>query len=112
MSRPAHEVIIRPLVTEETSLLQFNPGRIRKRHADEDIPVRPRFAFQVVRDATKVEIRNAVESMFDVRVVAVNTMNLMGKQRRVGRHVGRRPDWKKAIVTLAEGETIDVFRGE
>ena len=50
--------------------------------------------------------------MFEVHVTSVNTMNVMGKERRMGRHVGRRPDWKKAVVTLAEGETIDVFRGE
>jgi large subunit ribosomal protein L23 len=112
MSRPAHEILIRPVVTEETSRLQFNPGRIRTRHQDKDIPVRPRYVFQVARDATKIEIRHAVESMFEVHVTSVNTMNVMGKERRMGRHVGRRPDWKKAVVTLAEGETIDVFRGE
>lgn len=112
MSRPAHEILIRPVVTEETSRLQFNPGRIRKRHQDKDQPVRPRYVFQVARNATKIEIRQAVESMFEVHVTSVNTMNVMGKQRRMGRHVGRRPDWKKAVVTLAEGETIDVFRGE
>ncbi len=112
MSRPAHEILIRPVVTEESSRLQFNPGRIRKRHQDKDLQVRPRYVFQVARNATKVEIRRAVESMFEVHVTSVNTMNVMGKQRRMGRHVGRRPDWKKAVVTLAEGETIDVFRGE
>ena len=87
-------------------------SRIRKRHEDKDIPVRPRVAFVVNRDATKIEIRRAVETMFDVQVTAVNTMNVLGKERRVGRHVGRRPSWKKAIVTLAEGEMIDVFGGE
>ncbi|MFO7587178.1 MAG: 50S ribosomal protein L23 [Gemmatimonadota bacterium] len=112
MSRPAHEILIRPVVTEETSRLQFNPGRVRKRHQDKDRPIRPRYVFQVARDATKIEIRQAVESMFEVHVASVNTMNVMGKHRRVGRHTGRRPDWKKAVVTLAEGETIDVFRGE
>jgi len=112
VSRAPHEILIRPIVTEETSRLQFNPGRIRKRHADKDIPVRPRIAFVVDRDATKIEIRRAVESMFDVHVTSVNTMNVMGKERRVGRHIGRRPSWKKAIVTLAEGEMVDVFGGE
>jgi large subunit ribosomal protein L23 len=112
VSRAPHEILIRPIVTEETSRLQFNPGRIRKRHEDKDIPVRPRVAFVVNRDATKIEIRRAVETMFDVRVTAVNTMNMLGKERRVGRHVGRRPSWKKAIVTLAAGEMIDVFGGE
>jgi len=112
VSRAPHEILIRPIVTEETSRLQFNPGRIRKRHADKDIPVRPRIAFVVDRNATKIEIRRAVESMFDVHVTSVNTMNVMGKERRVGRHIGRRPSWKKAIVTLAEGEMVDVFGGE
>lgn len=112
MSRAPHEILIRPIVTEETSRLQFNPGRIRKRHADKDLPIRPRIAFVVDRNATKIEIRRAVESMFDVHVTSVNTMNVMGKERRVGRHIGRRPSWKKAIVTLAEGEMVDVFGGE
>ncbi len=112
MSRAPHEILIRPIVTEETSRLQFNPGRIRKRHEDKDIPVRPRVAFVVDRNATKIEIRKAVEAMFDVHVTSVNTMNVLGKERRMGRHVGRRPSWKKAIVTLAEGEMIDVFGGE
>ena len=112
MSRAPHEILIRPIVTEETSRLQFNPGRIRKRHEDKDIPVRPRVAFVVDRNATKIEIRKAVEAMFDVHVTSVNTMNVLGKERRMGRYVGRRPSWKKAIVTLAEGEMIDVFGGE
>jgi large subunit ribosomal protein L23 len=112
MSRAPHEILIRPIVTEETSRLQFNPGRIRKRHEDKNIPVRPRVAFVVDRNATKIEIRKAVEAMFDVHVTSVNTMNVLGKERRMGRYVGRRPSWKKAIVTLAEGEMIDVFGGE
>ena len=60
MSRPAHEILIRPVVTEETSRLQFNPGRIRTRPQDKNIPVPPRYVFQVARDATKIEIRHAV----------------------------------------------------
>jgi large subunit ribosomal protein L23 len=112
MSRAPHEILIRPIVTEETSRLQFNQGRTRKRHEDKDRPVRPRIAFVVDRNATKIEIRQAVESMFDVHVTSVNTMNVLGKERRVGRHIGRRPSWKKAIVTLAEGEMVDVFGGE
>ena len=112
MSRSAHEILIRPIVTEATSQLQFNPGRIRKRHEEKDIPVRPRIAFVVNPDATQIESRRAVESMFAVHVTAVNTLNMLGKERRVGRHIGRKPSWKKAIVTLAEGEMIDVFGGE
>jgi large subunit ribosomal protein L23 len=111
MSRAPRQILIRPVITEESSRLQFNPGRVRARHQDEEQHVRPQFVFRVVRDATKVEIKSAVEKMFEVHVEAVNTMNCSGKDRRVGRHVGKRPDWKKAIVTLAEGETIDMFEG-
>lgn len=110
MSRAPYEILIRPLVTEESSRLQFNPGRVRKRHEGKT-PVRPRFVFEVVQDASKIEIKKAVESLYDVHVSSVNTMRVMGKMRRQGRHSGRRPDWKKAIVTLAEGESIDVFGG-
>jgi len=111
MSRAPRDILIRPVITEESSRLQFNPGRIRKRHQDSAGDVQPQFVFQVSRDATKIEIKRAVERMFEVHVSSVNTMNLMGKDRRVGRSVGKRSDWKKAIVTLAEGEAIDVFEG-
>jgi len=111
MSRAPRDILIRPVITEESSRLQFNPGRIRKRHQDAGGEFQPQFVFQVSRDATKIEIKRAVEKMFEVHVSSVNTMNLMGKDRRVGRSVGKRSDWKKAIVTLAEGETIDVFEG-
>jgi large subunit ribosomal protein L23 len=111
MSRAPRDILIRPIITEETSRLQFNPGRIRTRHQDKDQPIRPQFAFRVTRDATKIDIKNAVEKMFEVHVTGVNTMNCLGKDRRVGRSVGKRPDWKKAIVTLEEGETIDMFEG-
>jgi len=111
MSRAPRDILIRPVITEESSRLQFNPGRIRKRHQDKGTEVQPQFVFQVSRDATKIEIKRAVEKMFEVHVSSVNTMNLMGKDRRVGRSVGKRSDWKKAVVTLAEGESIDVFEG-
>lgn len=109
--RAPREILIRPIITEESSRLQFNPGRIRARHRDREGELRPQFVFQVVRDATKIEIKHAVESMFEVHVSSVNTMNVQGKDRRIGRHTGKRSDWKKAIVTLAEGEVIDVFEG-
>lgn len=111
MSRSPREILIRPVITEESSRLQFNPGRIRKRHREKEGEIQPQFVFQVSRDATKIEIKRAVEKMFEVHVSSVNTMNIMGKDRRVGRSTGKRPDWKKAIVTLAEGELIDVFEG-
>ena len=111
MSRAPREILIRPIITEESSRLQFNPGRIRTRHQDKEGELRPQFVFQVSRDATKIEIKQAVEKMFEVHVSSVNTMNIQGKDRRVGRYTGKRSDWKKAIVTLDEGETIDVFEG-
>jgi len=111
MSRPPREILIRPIITEESSRLQFNPGRTRKRHEDKAQEVRPQFVFEVSRGATKIEIKQAVEKMFEVHVSSVNTLNVRGKDRRVGRSVGKRSDWKKAVVTLGEGETIDVFEG-
>jgi large subunit ribosomal protein L23 len=88
--------LIRPLITEESSILQAEQNK---------------YTFEVHRSATKIDIRNAIEDMFDVTVSSVRTLNMPGKDRRVGRSVGRRPDWKKAIVKLAEGETIDMFKG-
>ena len=96
MSRAPQEVLVRPLITEQSSILQAEQNK---------------YTFEVHRDATKIDIRNAVEQMFDVSVKSVRTMNCLGKERRVGRSTGRRRDWKKAIVTLAEGETIDMYGG-
>ena len=88
-------VLVRPLVTEKaTDLLAEN-----------------KYSFEVHRDATKIEIRQAVEKLFDVKVQKVWTMNRKGKQRRFGRAVGMTQDWKKAIVLLAEGNTIQIFEG-
>ncbi|MEJ2219057.1 MAG: 50S ribosomal protein L23, partial [Gemmatimonadota bacterium] len=65
----------------------------------------------VHKDANKIEIRRAVEEMFNVTVLGVRTMNVRGKWRRVGRALGKKPGYKKAIVKLAEGERIDVYEG-
>ncbi len=67
--------------------------------------------FEVARDANKSEIKNAVQAAFNVEVSDVRTLNIRGKEKRRGKTVGRRPNWKKAIVTLAEGQTIDFFGG-
>ena len=96
MSRAARDILIRPLITEESSILQAEQNK---------------YTFEVHRSATKIDIRNAIENMFDVSVSSVRTMTYAGKDRRVGRSVGRRPDWKKAIVKLAEGEELDMFKG-
>jgi len=94
--RNPRDVIVRPLVTERTA---------------EDAESAGAYTFVVAREANKIEIRHAVEALFDVRVTDVRTMNYRGKTRRVGRNVGRRPGYKKAIVKLAEGQRIDVYEG-
>jgi large subunit ribosomal protein L23 len=88
-----YQVIIRPLITEKnTNLMMFN-----------------KYSFEVAREANKFQIRRAVENIFEVSVVDVHTMNVRGKKRRRGREYGYQRDWKKAIVTLADGDHIDLF---
>jgi large subunit ribosomal protein L23 len=94
--RSAREIVVRPVVTERSTTL-----------GDEQ----DAFTFIVAEDANKIEIRRAIEELFDVKVKAVNTMRYRGKVRRVGRSTGRRPGFKKAIVKLVEGERIDVYEG-
>lgn len=90
------EVIVRPLITEKTSAAR----------------VRGEYAFQVHPTATKTQIRQAIQDLFKVTVTDVWTANMRGKEKRMGRTVGRRPAWKKAIVKLKEGETIEgIFEG-
>ena len=96
MSRNAREIIIRPLMTEKSM-----------RQKEEQNTV----AFQVRPDANKVEIRSAVEQVFNVKVTDVRTASFEGKLKRMGRHQGRRADWKKAIVTLAAGHKIELVEG-
>jgi large subunit ribosomal protein L23 len=96
MSRPAREIIIRPLMTEKSM-----------RQKEEQNAV----TFQVRTDANKVEIRSAVEAVFNVKVADVRTSNFEGKLKRMGRHQGRRASWKKAIVTLAPGHKIELVEG-
>ena len=85
-------VLIAPLVTEKTSLAMQNHNQ---------------YTFRVRRDATKTDIRKAIELMFDVKVAGVQVVNEPGKTRRFGRTVGRTQDWKKAYVSLSPGQTID-----
>ena len=68
-----------------------------------------RFLFQVHPSANKLEIKQAIETVFSVHVESVQTQNVIGKQKRLGRYVGSRSSWKKAIVTLREGDNIDLF---
>ena len=69
------------------------------------------YVFAVDRRANKIEIANAVEKLFKVKVLDVRTMNVLGKKKRVGKTVGVRPSWKKAVVTLAEGSRIELYEG-
>lgn len=89
----ARDILIKPIITEKTTALMEE----RK------------YTFCVPLAATKVEIRQAVEQIFKVKVQAVNTMRYEGKMKRLGRTQGRRSDWKKAVVTLKPGETIELF---
>lgn len=91
-----YEVLRRPLLTEKTDIQSDTENR---------------YTFEVDRRANKVQIKQAVETAFDVKVVAVNVINVPGKKRRLGRQIGRTPSWKKAIVTLAAGERIQLFEG-
>ena len=93
MSIRGSSVLIRPVVTER-SMTESNLGR---------------YTFAVAKDATKRDIADAVVESFKVDVVAVNVIHVPGKARRLGRRIGRRPDWKKAIVTLAEGQRIEKY---
>ena len=67
------------------------------------------FLFEVSRDANKIEIKRAIEAIFNVKVDSVRTIRVHGKPKRQGRYAGHRPDWKKAVVTLAKGSTIELF---
>ena len=76
-----------------------------------DIIIRPKYTFQVAMGANKTEIRQAIEAIFNVKVVNVNTVRVEGKKKRMGRFEGKRSDYKKAIVKLASGNTIPLFEG-
>ena len=96
MSKFAQDIILKPVVTEESML-----GTAMKK-----------YTFVVAKDANKIEIAKAVEELFGVEVDSVNTMNVKGHLRRYGRFEGYKPSWKKAVVTLAEGsKTIEFFDG-
>jgi len=89
-----YTVITAPLITEKGTFVNEIGNQV---------------VFEVRPDANKLEIKRAVERMFKVKVLKVRTSNMLGKTRRVGRSLGRRPGWKKAYVTLGEGQRIDFF---
>lgn len=91
----ARKIIIKPVVTEKSvDLMQEN-----------------KYCFRVAKDANKIEIKNAIEEIFKVTVINVNTVNVHGKMKRMGRTQGKTASWKKAVVTLREGDSIEVFEG-
>lgn len=91
-----YQIIKRPLITEKGMLSSEESNTV---------------VFEVDRRANKMQIRQAVESLFQVKVTRVNTLNMLGKKKRVRFREGKRPDWKKAYVTLREGDSITFFEG-
>ncbi len=94
--KEAHQIIKKPLITEKSTRQKEEGNQI---------------AFVVDPKAGKIQIRQAVEKLFKVKVLAVRTMNVTGKKKRMGRFLGRKSDWKKAIVKLREGDRIEFFEG-
>ena len=90
----ARDILIRPLITEKSTQL-MEEGK---------------YVFVVAKKANKIEIAKAVAEVFNVKVANVNTVNVSGKMKRMGRFVGKRSDYKKAIVKLTPGETIEFFQ--
>ncbi len=91
-----YKILEKPLITEKSTLMQEQGNRVM---------------FQVKRSANKMQIKEAVQSIFNVTVLHVNTINVKPRSRRMGRHVGLTKAWKKAIVLLKEGDRIDFFEG-
>jgi large subunit ribosomal protein L23 len=94
--KSVYDVIRKPIITEKSMA-----GTALKK-----------YTFEVAKDANKVQIKKAIEEIFNVKVAKVNTANVVGKYKRMGVHIGKRPDWKKAVVTLTEdSKTIEFFDG-
>ena len=91
-----YDLIKRPLITEKTNIQKDVANQV---------------TFEVDRRANRVEIKKAIESIFKVNVVSVRTMQVKGKRKQRGRIIGKRRDWKKAVVTLGPGERIEFFEG-
>lgn len=91
-----HEIILGPVDTEK--------GNMQKEELN-------KLTFEVAKNANRVQVRKAIESIFDVKVATVRTLNVKGKVKRRGRILGRRKDWKKAVVTLMPGHRIKFFEG-
>jgi large subunit ribosomal protein L23 len=107
--RPAQQIIKRPLLTEKSARMRETGGRAERPVEGEDYA--QKITFVVSKDANKIEIQHAVQELFKVTVTDVHTIVVRGKHKRVGRFEGRRPTWKKAIVTLRPGDNIEFFEG-
>ena len=107
--RDAQAIIKRPLLTEKSARLRETGGGAAGKAEGEDYA--QQVVFEVAKDSNKIEIRHAVQSLFKVTVTGVRTLVVRGKQKRVGRFSGRRPAWKKAVVTLKAGDNIEFFEG-
>jgi large subunit ribosomal protein L23 len=95
MNLIAHDIIIRPIVTEKSSsLMEQN-----------------KYTFEVHKSANKIQIRQAIEQIFKVKVQSVNTLNVSAKPKRMGAFTGKTRSWKKAVVTLSAGQRIEFFEG-
>lgn len=94
MRRGPFEVLLRPLLTEKMTALRESANKV---------------AFLVHPDANRIEIRRAIETALNVKVERVNVMNVRGKVKRLGRNVGQRPGWKKAVVTLQPGQKLEMY---
>ena len=94
--RKVSEILVKPLVTDKSH---------------EQLDQHGAYTFVVANDANKIEIAGAIEKQFNVKVQDVRTMRYAGKEKRMGKWVGRKAAWKKAVVTLAEGDSIEIFEG-
>ena len=91
-----YDVLVGPLLTEKGAAMKENENKV---------------LFRVSRQANKIEIKKAVDEIFKVKVDFVSTINCKGKKKRMGKYEGRRADWKKAIITLKEGEKLEIVEG-
>ncbi len=94
--KTSYDVLLGPLLTEKGAMLKEKDNKV---------------VFRVGRNANKIEIKKAVEEIFKVKVNRVTTINCRGKMKRLGKFEGRKPDWKKAVVTLKKGEKLDFIEG-
>jgi large subunit ribosomal protein L23 len=109
--RSPEQIIKRPLLTEKGTRLKDTGGRSGEDGELDPSSLKSQLLFEVASDANKVEIRHAVQKLWNVDVLAVRTAVVRGKEKRMGRFVGKRSNWKKAIVTIAAGQTVEFFEG-